>query len=238
MRAQERAPRIRFLSCFFPAFNEEENIERVLEEALATLPRFAADFEVIVVNDGSNDRTAEVVAAYAAGAERVRLVSHEENRGYGEALRSGFAAARGNAVFFTDADQQFHLDDLERLLEHYEHSPFVVGYRLKRNDPRHRLVVASVYNATLRVAFGLRVRDPHCAFKLLDRAVLDRILRDVVSRSAFISAELLIRAQMSGVAIAEVGVPHYRRKAGRAKGATARVIARTIREIFVVRRQL
>ena len=235
--------RIRFLSCFFPAFNEEENIAAVLEEALATLPRFADEFEVIVVDDGSSDRTGEAVTAFAAaapeaGTERVRLVSHEVNRGYGEALRSGLNAARGDAVFFTDADRQFRLDDIERLLEHYATSPFVVGYRLKRNDPRHRLFVARVYHATLKAVFGLRVRDVDCAFKLLDRAALDRVRPDLASRSAFISPELLIRAQMAGVAIAEVGVPHYPRAAGRPKGATPKVIARTIKEIFVMRRRL
>lgn len=230
--------RIRFLSCFFPAFNEEENIAAVLDEALATLPRFADDFEVIVVDDGSSDRTAEVVRDYAGNREKVRLVSHDENRGYGEALRSGLAAARGDAVFFTDADRQFRIEDLERLLEHYERSPFVVGYRLKRNDPWHRLFVARVYHAALKAVFGLRLRDVDCAFKLFSRSTLDAIQPDLVSRSAFISPELLIRAQTAGVAITEVGVPHYPRAAGRPKGATPKVIARTIKEIFVMRRRL
>jgi glycosyltransferase involved in cell wall biosynthesis len=238
MTEDGRSSRIRFLSCFFPAFNEEENVAAVLDEALSTLPRFADDFEVIVVDDGSSDRTAEVVAAYAQGRERVRLVSHEQNRGYGEALRSGLAAARGDAVFFTDADRQFRLADIERLLAHYDGSPFVVGYRQKRNDPWHRLVVARVYHAVLKAVFGLRLRDVDCAFKLFGRDVLDRIRPELQSRSAFISPELLIRAQMTGVTIAEVGVPHYPRAAGRPKGATPKVIARTIKEIFVMRRRL
>lgn len=230
--------RIRFLSCFFPAFNEEENIAPLLDEALEKLPRFADDFEVIVVNDGSSDRTASVVREYAAGRERVRLVSHEENRGYGEALRSGLAAARGDAVFFTDADRQFKIADLARLLERYGDSPFVVGYRQKRNDPWHRLFVARVYHAALKAVFGLRLRDVDCAFKLFSRDALDRVAPDLVSRSAFISPELLIRAQMAGVTITEVGVPHYPRAAGRPKGATPKVIARTIKEMFVMRRRL
>ena len=238
MTDEGRAPRIRSLSCFFPAFNEEENIGAVLEEAVATLPRFADDFEVIVVDDGSSDRTGDVVRDFARGDERVRLVSHEVNRGYGEALRSGLNAARGDAVFFTDADRQFHLDDIARLLDAYETSPFVVGYRLKRNDPKHRLFVARVYHAALKAVFGLRVRDVDCAFKLLDRTALDPIRPDLESRSAFISPELLIRAQMAGVGITEVGVPHYPRAAGRPKGATPKVIARTIKEIFVMRRRL
>lgn len=241
--------RIRLLSCFFPAFNEEENIEAVLDEALGTLSRFADDFEVIVVNDGSSDRTADVVTAYAAGragrlggthekSGRVRLVNHEENRGYGEALRSGLAAAQGDAVFFTDADRQFRLDDLERLLERYDAGSFVVGYRQKRNDPWHRLFVARVYHAALKAVFGLRLRDVDCAFKLFSRDVLDRVRPDLESRSAFISPELLIRAQMAGVQVVEVGVPHYPRAAGRPKGATPKVIARTIKEIFVMRKRL
>jgi glycosyltransferase involved in cell wall biosynthesis len=238
MGVDDRTDRIPFLSCFFPAFNEEENIEAILEEALATLPRFADDFEVIVVNDGSSDRTAEVVRSFAAAADRVRLVSHEVNRGYGEALRSGLNAARGDAVFFTDADRQFHLDDIARLLEEYPASPIVAGYRLKRNDPKHRLFVARVYRAILKAVLGLRVRDVDCAFKLFDRAVLDEIRPALVSRSAFISPELLIRGQMAGFPIAEVGVPHYPRTAGRPKGATPRVIARTLKEIFVMRRRL
>jgi glycosyltransferase involved in cell wall biosynthesis len=238
MTDEGRAQRIRFLSCFFPAFNEEENIAAVLEEAVSLLPRFADEFEVIVVDDGSSDRTADVVREVARGNERVRLVSHEENRGYGEALRSGLNAARGDAVFFTDADRQFHLDDIARLLDAYESAPFVVGYRLKRNDPKHRLFVARVYHAALKAVFGLRVRDVDCAFKLLDRTALDPIRPDLASRSAFISPELLIRAQMAGVAISEIGVPHYPRAAGRPKGATPKVIARTIKEIFVMRRRL
>ena len=238
MTDEGRPRRIRSLSCFFPAFNEEENVAAVLEEALAILPRFADEFEVIVVDDGSSDRTGDVVRDAARGDERIRLVTHEENRGYGEALRSGLNAANGDAVFFTDADRQFHLDDIARLLDAYGSSPFVVGYRLKRNDPRPRLFVARVYHATLKAVFGLRVRDVDCAFKLLDRAALDPIRPDLASRSAFISPELLIRAQMAGGSIAEVGVPHYPRAAGRPKGATPKVIARTIKEIFVMRRRL
>ncbi|MFN2586689.1 MAG: glycosyltransferase family 2 protein [Actinomycetota bacterium] len=240
MTEDDREPRgrIRSLSCFFPAFNEEENIGGVLEEALAVLPRFADEFEVIVVDDGSSDGTGEVVREYARGDERIRLVTHEVNRGYGEALRSGLNAARGDAVFFTDADRQFHLDDIARLLAAYPTSPFVVGYRLKRSDPKHRLFVARVYHAALKAVFGLRVRDVDCAFKLLDRTALDPIRPDLVSRSAFISPELLIRARMAGVSVVEVGVPHYPRAAGRPKGATPKVIARTIKEIFVMRRRL
>ena len=231
---------IPFLSCFFPAFNEEESIGGVLDEALATLPRFADRFEVIVVDDGSTDDTAKVVSAAAesAGHDVVRLVSHEVNSGYGEALRSGLNAARGDAVFFTDADRQFHLEDIAKLLDRYGETPFVVGYRLKRNDPRHRLFVARVYHAVLKAVFGLRVRDVDCAFKLMERDALERIRPSLESRSAFISPELLIRAQTAGFRIAEVGVPHYPRAAGRPKGATPKVIARTIGEIFKMRRRL
>lgn len=230
--------RIPFLSCFFPAFNEQENVGPLLEEALHTLPAFAERFELIVVDDGSTDRTAQIVSTYAEAHPEVRLEQHPGNLGYGLALRTGLRAARGDAVFFTDADRQFRLADLERLLGPFRRSPVVVGYRLKRNDPWHRLVVAWVYHHVLRAVFGLRMHDVDCAFKLFRREVLDAVLPQLESRSAFISPELLIRAEQAGHGIVEVGVPHHPRTAGRPKGATPTVIARTIREIVRMRRRL
>lgn len=200
---------------------------------------FAERFELIVVDDGSFDATAAVVRRYAeAHPDVVRLVSHERNLGYGHALRTGLREARGEAVFFTDADRQFRLADLGRLVERLGEADVVAGYRIKRNDPWHRLVVARVYHLVLRVVFGLHLRDVDCAFKLFRRAVLDDVLGDLESRSAFISPELLIRSRKAGYRIVEVGIPHHPRTAGRPKGATPKVIARTIREIWSMRRRL
>lgn len=226
------------LSCFFPAHNEESDIGPLLEEALEDLPSFAEAFEVIVVDDGSTDRTAEVVRGFERDHPEVRLVSHARNLGYGQALRTGLREAKGDAVFFTDADRQFRIADLRLLLQRSEEADIVAGYRIRRRDPWHRLLIARIYHLALRAMFGLGLHDVDCAFKLVHRRVLDAVGADLVSRSAFISPELLIRAQRAGYRIVETGIPHHPRRAGRSEGATPRVIARTLREMWRMRRVL
>jgi len=224
------------LSLFFPCHNEAENLEALLADALAALPALATTYEVILVDDGSRDDTAGV-------AERlvqrhggvVRLVRHDVNRGYGGALRSGFAAARYSHLAYTDGDRQFRVADLARLVERAQEtrSPVVIGYRLKRADPPLRLVYATLYRVANRVWFGLRVRDVDCAAKLFRRDVLQNI--SVHSNGAFFSAELLIRLRLAGVNALEVGVPHYPRTAGSPTGARLSVIARAVRDFWSLR---
>jgi len=224
------------LSLFFPCHNEAENLEALVADALAALPALATTYEVILVDDGSRDDTAGV-------AERlvqrhggvVRLVRHDVNRGYGGALRSGFAAARYSHLAYTDGDRQFRVADLARLVERAQEtrSPVVIGYRLKRADPPLRLVYATLYRVANRVWFGLRVRDVDCAAKLFRRDVLQNI--SVHSNGAFFSAELLIRLRLAGVNALEVGVPHYPRTAGSPTGARRSVIARAVRDFWSLR---
>ena len=202
------------------------------------LPSYAERFEIIVVDDGSSDATAQIVTEMGKSHPEIRLVSHGVNRGYGRALRTGLESARGDAVFFTDADRQFRFTDIGRLTANLEPGLVVVGFRIKREDPFHRLIVARTYHHVLRVVFGLRLQDVDCAFKLLGRDVLTEVMNDLGSESAFISPELLIRAQKKGFRILEVGVPHHPRTAGRSKGATIGVILSTLREIVTMRRRM
>jgi len=226
------------LSCVFPAYNEAENVGPLLEEASEALAKVATSYEIVVVDDGSTDDTAEIVRRFAIDHPQVRLVSHPTNLGYGHAVRTGLSATRGDAVLFTDGDRQFKVSDVPLLLDAFEGADLVVGRRIKRADPWHRLMIARVYKVVLNTFFGLHVTDPDCAFKLFSREVIDTIVPKLESRAAFVSPELLIRSKLAGYRLVEVPVPHYPRVAGRPKGAPPKVIFRTIGEIFRLRRSL
>ena len=230
----ERVPRLSF---FFPAHNEEENIEGLVREALDTLPTIAETFEIIAVNDGSRDRT-RVLAddLTAAHPGIVRAVHHPTNLGYGAALRSGFAAARYELVAFIDGDRQFRVEDVGRLTERLaaaDRPDVVVGYRIRRADPIVRTLYARAYRLANRLFFGLKVRDVDCACKLFRREALEGIR--VESDGAFFSAELLIKLRAAGRSVVEVGVPHYPRTAGSPTGAKPTVVFRAVRDFWRTR---
>ena len=232
--------RVARLSYFFPARNEEANLEGLVEEALATLPSIAETFEIIAVNDGSKDRTREIADRLAAAhPDVVRVVHHDVNRGYGGALRSGFEASRYELLAFTDGDRQFRVADLGRLtarLAQDDHPDVVVGYRIKRADPLIRIVYARTSKLANRIFFGLPVRDVDCACKLFRREALDAIR--VESGGAFFSAELLVKILKAGRTIVEVGVPHYARTAGSPTGAKPSVIWRAVKDFWSLRLRL
>jgi len=221
------------LTIFFPAFNEEAIIERTVRGALIAAQRNVADFEVIVVDDGSADSTAQIVESLAKADPRVRIVRHGINRGYGAALRSGFAAAGKDFVFYSDADGQFDLNELPDTLALAREAPVVAGYRIRRNDPWYRLFIARTYRFIIWMVFGLRIRDIDCAWKMLRRKELSAL--SLESDGAFISSELLIKLRRAGVAMRQIGVHHYPRTTGVSKGATPKVILRTIRDIVRLR---
>jgi glycosyltransferase involved in cell wall biosynthesis len=231
----EAAP-LASLSFFFPAYNEEDSVEPVVREGLEVLPRFTRDLEIIVVDDGSSDRTGEIADRLAAADPRVRVVHHRPNRGYGGAVRSGLVASRKEYVFYTDGDRQFRLEDLGRLVPLLDHADVVVGYRLKRADPPRRLFIAWVYNTLIRILFAAPFRDVDCAFKLFRRRVFDRVPLDRVrSNGAFFSPEHLLVMRAAGVRIEQVGVRHFPRATGEEKGATLRVVARAMRDLLRLR---
>lgn len=236
--------RVAALSYFFPAHDEAENVEALTEEALLALTHLAERFEIIIVDDGSTDGTAEIAEDLArAHPGVVRVVHHPINQGYGAAVRSGLAAARFALIGFTDGDRQFRVADLSRLVARLGDADgaggapdVVAGYRLKRADPAIRLAYARVYRACLQLFFGLSVRDPDCACKLFRREALTGVA--VESGGAFLSAELLIKIGERGGRIVEQGVPHYPRTAGRASGADPRVVARAVRDFWSLRLRL
>jgi glycosyltransferase involved in cell wall biosynthesis len=238
--AAERTDRLATLSYFFPAHNEEANLEGLVAEALETLPTLADSFVIVIVNDGSRDATGRIADELtAANPGIVRAVHHPVNLGYGAALLSGCRAARHPHIAFTDGDRQFRVADVGRLIDRSaaaDRPDVVVGFRIKRADPLIRTLYARAYRLANRIFFGLEVRDVDCACKLFRRDALDGI--GVESGGAFFSAELLIKLRAAGRWIAEVGVPHPPRTAGSATGAKPSVVFRAVRDFWRLRLEM
>ena len=224
------------VSVVLPAYNEEPNIAKAVAHASEVAGRLFADHEVIVVDDGSTDGTARVAGELEAGDERVRLLRHDRNRGYGEALRTGFEASRLDYLFFTDSDLQFDMGELERFLEFVDSADVVAGYRLDRHDPLPRRIMGHAWNVAVRALFDVRLRDINCAFKLFDNRMVREI--EIESAGAMVNTELIVKLRRNGARVVEVGVNHHPRPAGKAGGGDPRVIATAFREMALLRRQL
>lgn len=222
--ARLSASRIQSLSVVLPAYNEAENVASAVSAVLSELDLRGIPGEVIVVDDGSSDETAHVVAGVAARDARVRGVSHPSNLGYGAALMRGIRESRCEHIFFTDADLQFDVSELDRLEVHADRYDIIVGYRQVRADPLYRRLNAWAWNFVVNKAFGLEVRDVDCAFKVFHRRVFDSI--GIESAGAFVNSEILARARAEGFTVKEVAVSHYPRKFGVQTGARLRVIGR------------
>lgn len=224
------------ISLVFPAYNEELNVDRAVSEARAMLEKYAERHEIIVVNDGSADRTGELLDELARKHADVIPVHHPKNRGYGAALCSGFSQAKMDYVFFSDSDLQFNLDEMDRLVAWIDQYDIVTGYREKRADPLHRRLNAFAWGTLVRMLFGIKVRDIDCAFKLFRRRVFDSI--KLSSAGAMVNAEILALSVKHGFTIKEVPVTHLPRQVGQQTGANLRVILKAFRELFAMYRQL
>ena len=218
------------ISAFFPAYNEALNVGELTKKTSKVLSGLCEDYEVLVINDGSKDNTIEVVEAIIKEDRHVRLITHEQNKGYGGAVKTGLYAAKFEWVFFTDGDGQFDVNEIPLLVELSKTCDLAVGYRIKRADPFIRKLNAFMWGSLVKMLFGFRVRDVDCAFKLIKKEVIDRA--QVQAEGAMISTELLAKANKMGYKIKETGVHHYPRKAGTQTGAKLHVILRAFVELF------
>lgn len=223
------------ISVVLPAYNEEEIIARTVVTVLDVMNEWGLDFEIVVVNDGSTDRTGEIVAGLVDAHSHIRLVTHVTNEGYGSSLVSGFAAATKELVFFMDSDGQFDIRDLQEFFPLIDTYDAVIGYRIDRQDSWMRKLNAWGWKQLIGRVLGVHVRDVDCAFKLLHTEFLHQ--HPLETRGAMINAELLYRLQRAGYSYKEVGVIHLPRLHGRATGAKLSVILRAFRELFVSARK-
>ncbi len=219
------------ISAFLPAYNEGTNLPEVIYRLTEVLERVAGSYEIIVVNDGSTDATATIVAELRRDNPRLKLINHSKNLGYGAAVNTGFQAATLDWIFFTDSDGQFDVTEIQRLLPLMPHFDIIAGYRIQRADPLFRKFNAWAWGTLVKNLFGLKnVRDIDCAFKIVRRELFEHFT--LQSSGALISTELLVKAQKNGFKIAEIGVHHFPRKTGKQTGAKIAVIANAFRELF------
>jgi len=230
------------LTVFFPAYNDSGTIASMVVSAVLAAGRLTPDFEVIVINDGSGDATPLILDELARVYPQVRIVHHPLNRGYGGALRSGFANATKEWIFYTDGDAQYDPWEMSVLWERKAPGVDLVnGYKISRSDPLHRILIGRIYHNTVKLLFGLKVRDVDCDFRLMRRAIFDRVT--LTKNSGVICLEMMTKIQAAGFAITEAPVHHYHRAYGKSQFFNFRRIARTAADVMklwwelIVRRQ-
>jgi glycosyltransferase involved in cell wall biosynthesis len=219
------------ISVFFPAYNDAPSLPPLIAKTIETLDATGRDYEVIVVNDGSYDRTGAVLQDLAAKyGPRMRVVTHSENRGYGGALRSGFAAATKDLVFYTDGDGQYDVGELPKLLDALGPDVGLVnGYKLERSDPHHRILIGYLYNKFARFIFGIGIRDVDCDFRLVRRELVEQV--HLTATSGVICVELVRKLELTGCKVVEVGVHHYPRLHGRSQFFRVKSLATTFYQL-------
>lgn len=222
------------LSVFLPTYNEEENIKITTLKVQDVLEKIADNWEIIIVNDGSTDRTLESAKALVRSDRRIRLINHEKNLGYGAALKTGFYNARFPWIAFIDSDGQFDFSEITSLIEKQKetNADLVIGYYKKRQVSRSVILTTKLWVYFVFFLFGLKVRDIDCGFKLVRKSVIDKIPKLESERGAFISSELLIKAKKKNFKTVEVPVTHYPRTKGRATARKIDVIFRSFVDLF------
>lgn len=220
------------LSVFFPAYNEEKNIASTIKKASDVLKNLKLlNYEIIVVNDGSTDRTGEIVTKLAKQDSHIRLITHSFNRGYGGALKTGFSEAKYEWVAFTDSDGQFDFSDITRFLAETDKADLVLGYRINRADSLLRRLTTFGWKTLAKILIGLDATDYSCGFKLIKKKVYAAIL-PLQGEEKVTQIEMLVKAKRKGFSSTEVGVPHYPRKFGTQTGANLKVVLKSIFDLF------
>lgn len=224
---------VRELSIFFPFWNEEDNIEKVVKAAIPVAQSFANKWEIIMVDDGSSDKTLSIGQKMLAKNPNLRVVSHIPNRGYGAALKEGFANSRYNLIVFNDGDGQFDFSEVTNFIKEIDEADIVIGFRKKRHDHPFRHLLMNLLKVWDFVFFGFCFRDIDCGFKMFKKSALSKII-PFTSEGAMITTEILARAKRANLRIVEVEVTHFPREFGDQSGGNLRVILRAIFESLLL----
>jgi glycosyltransferase involved in cell wall biosynthesis len=218
------------ISVFFPAYNDAGTIASLVVLADRTLRRLASDYEIIVVNDGSADHTAQVLSELEAIYPRLKIVNHPTNLGYGSALRTGFASSTKDLIFYTDGDAQYDVREIEVLLPQMTNGIDIVnGYKISRSDPLHRILIGKIYCHIVKLAFGIKIKDVDCDFRLVRRASFNRVR--LYSTSGTICVEMIKSFQDAGLRFAEAPVHHYHRAYGKSQFFNFKRLFKTFRDL-------
>ena len=222
------------LSVFFPTYNEEGNIVTVISKTKSVLEKVADKWEILIVEDGSSDKTPEITDKISKADSRVRVIHHNPNKGYGGALKTGFYNTKYKWITFTDSDGQFDFSEITNFINKQKETgaDLVIGYYKKRQVSKFKILTSKMWELAVFVLFGLHVRDIDCGFKLVSKDVIDKIPKLESERGAFISSEFLIKAKRSGFKIVEIPVTHYPRKAGVGTGRNINVIIKSFIDLF------
>ncbi len=228
------------ISVFFPTYNEEKNIKSTVLNASMVLKKLFKSWEIIIVNDGSNDGTKDIAESLAIIDPRIRVINHNQNKGYGASLQTGFYRSRYDWITFNDSDGQFNFAEIENFIKTQKetNADLVIGYYKKRQVSKFKIITSKMWELSVMFLFGLHVKDIDCGFKLISKKVIDKIPRLESQRGAFISSELLVKAQKEGFKIVEVPVTHYPRMQGKGTGRDLKVIIKSFIDLFRLWRKL
>lgn len=228
------------LSVFFPTYNEEASIKSTVINAKKVLEGLSCGWEILIINDGSTDKTSKIVKSLSENDKRIKVVNHKTNKGYGEAFKSGFYNAKYPWIAFTDSDGQFDFSEITNFIEKQKstNADIVIGYYKKRRVSLSKKITSKMWEHLVFLMFGLMVRDVDCGFKLVSKKVIDKLPKLESERGAFISSEFLIRAKSAGFKIVEIPVTHKPRTSGKGTGRDLKVIIKSFVDLFKLWKKL
>jgi glycosyltransferase involved in cell wall biosynthesis len=226
------------ISAFFPAYNEQNNIEKTVTKANKILKKITKNYEILIIDDGSTDKTKEIAEKLSRQNKKIKLISHKKNKGYGASLISGFYNSKYEWIFFTDADEQFDFSEITKFLETQKktNADLVIGYYKKRKVNLIRKLNTSLWSLLVKLLFKIKIKDLDCAFKLINKKVINSIPKLESQRGAFISTELLVKSKKFKTV--QIPVTHYPSTNSQSTGANPKVIIESFKDLFKLRKKL